>query len=157
MSTETQYYIDYEKSACIAKNEALKDTKLKYLQISCSDPIMNNMTNEDIEKHHKQTGDYDYNEVNFNIFINHHMLVEFNFDLFGIHVRYDLYRLNEDSPKEEFDMVNDVIYIVNTYFKDKLIEMINESFYVTLERDLLKLIIDHFKKEYKNTHVPLPY
>ena len=65
----------------------LKETSLYSLEILCS-RMGRQMTDADIMREHKKTGDYDANEMHFNIWANG-FLIQFQFELMGLHVMYN--------------------------------------------------------------------
>lgn len=135
-------YKDYGDGNIEVMLESLEGTKFNYLAVRCSDPCMKNMTDAELkEDDEKYNGDG--REMKFNIFIGHsyNVCLAFNFNLYGLDVRYTL------SPHTEgkllLEIINEVIIVVNEYFKDKWIEDISESFYKKFENEILEKILDY--------------
>lgn len=124
----------------------LKDTSLDSLEILCSG-MCGQMTDVDIEQEHKKTCDYDANEMFFNIWVNG-FLIQFHYELFGIHVNYNVCELERSghvhsATKED---VMKVASAVQKWLCNYHIEDISEEFYKVAEQGISQQIVDEFKK-----------
>lgn len=136
---------DYGDGNIEVMPESLEGTKFEYLAVRCSDPCMQNMSDDDLkEDDEKYNGDG--REMKFNIFVDHsyNACLAFNFNLYGIDVRYTISPHVEDSTLLE--AINEVIVVVNEYFKDIWLDDISEAFYKKFENEILIKILDYDKE-----------
>ena len=70
--------------------KSVKKAGLESLDILCSSSLMMNMTDAEIAKEYKKSGDYDANECKMNVFVNRHVIC-FTFGLFGLDVNFNAF------------------------------------------------------------------
>ena len=130
----------------IGQND-LKETSLYSLEILCSQ-MGGQMTDADIMREHKKTGDYDANEMYFNIWVNG-FLIQFYYELMGLHVEYDAFELKRPSSVHMAtpSVVTGVVDAVADWLKDHYIEDICEAFYEAAEQGIAWQIVEQFKFE----------
>lgn len=129
----------------------LEETSLYSLEILCS-KMEGQMTDADIMREHKKTGDYDANEMNFNIWVNG-FLIQFQFELMGIHVMYNAWELKRPGNVHMAtpSVVTGVVDAVTDWLKDHYIEDICEAFYEAAEQGIAWQIVEQFK--FKNREI----
>ena len=128
----------------IGQND-LKETSLYSLELLCSQ-MGGQMTDADIMREHKKTGDYDANEMYFNIWVNG-FLIQFYFELMGLHVEYDAFELKRPGHVHMAtpSVVTGVVDAVADWLKDHYIEDICEAFYEAAEQGIAWQIVEQFK------------
>lgn len=123
----------------------LKYTSLYSLEILCS-KMAGQMTDADIKRYYKKTGDYDANEMNFNIWANG-FLIQFQFELMGLHVMYNAWELKRPGCAHMAtpSVVTGVVDAVTEWLQDHCIEDISETFYEVAEQGIAWQIVEQFK------------
>jgi len=134
----------YSNSHYHIGQDDLKETSLCSLEILCS-RMEGQMSDADIKHYHKKTGDYDANEMNFNIWANG-FLMQFQFELMGLHVMYNAWELKRlgCAHKATPSVVTGVVDAVTTWLQDHSIEDISEEFYKAAEQGIAWQIVDEF-------------
>lgn len=123
----------------------LKDTSLYSLEILCS-KMEGQMTDADIKRYYKKSGDYDANVMNFNIWANG-FLIQFQFELMGLHVMYNAWELKRPGNVHMAtpSVVTGVVDAVTEWLCNHCIEDICEAFYEAAEQGIAWQIVEQFK------------
>ena len=127
----------------------LRDTDLDSLEILCSG-MPGQMKDSEIRKRHLRSGDYDANEMRFNVWVNG-FLIQFYFELMGLHVEYDVWDLMRSGHCHTAtpEVVSKAVCAVYDWMKDHRIEDICETFYEAAEQGIAWGIADAFTRRKK--------
>ena len=122
----------------------LRNTSLYSLEILCSQ-MGSQMSDADIKKYHDKSGDFDANEMYFNIWVNG-FLIQFHFELMGLHVEYNAWELKRTGHVHMAtpSVVTGTVDAVTTWLQDHYIEDISEEFYKAAEQGIAWQIVDEF-------------
>lgn len=125
--------------------EDLAETSLDSLEILCSG-MSGQMRDSDIRDHYRKTGDYDANEMYFNIWVNG-FLIQFHFELMGLHVNYNAWDLMRPGHVHTATpaIVSYTIAAAYDWLSEHCIEDISEVFYEVAEQGIAWNIADAFR------------
>lgn len=135
----------YSHGHYLVREEELKGSSLASLEILCRG-MPDQMSDAEIERLHKKTGDYDANEMYFNIWVNG-FLIQFHYELMGLHVEYNAWELLRPGHchTATLAIVSKTVNAVVEVLKDHCIEDISEKFYKTFEQSIARALHFNFK------------